>query len=379
MISIPLPFVISLLLGILATLIYVRREKKEKAAFIFLTLCTLTTAIVGMRWTFDIAALRFLQPLLASLIPATAWYCFSQAYGTKRIRLVHFIAPFAVMLAALTYPFWRPPIDPILTLLYIGYGIALIKASMNSQTIPQNVSLSEIEKAQKAERIAGLMLLFSAFIDGALAVDFAVYQGEHAVYILMVGHTLLLPVLSLAVVIVSLSIRSSDHDDEALSRNKEETDHENADQKSTTPQPMRENKSGIASQPKEISQTSEPNETEVNNIIRQLDELMISKEVFLDPDLTLDRLARKLIIPARQISNAVNQAYGRNLSQVINEYRIERAKTLLENTKDPITQVYLNSGFQTKSNFNREFARVTQQTPSAYRRANSKLIEHSAA
>jgi len=371
MISIPLPFVITLLLGILAAVLYVRQEEKEKPAFLFLTLCALTTAIVGMRWTLDLAILRSLQPLFASLIPATAWYCFSQAHGKKHIHFIHFIAPLVVMIAALTYPFWRPPIDPILTLLYIGYGFALIKASLNSKAVPENVSFSEIEKAQKAERIAGFMLLFSAAIDGALAIDFAFFQGEHAVYILMIGHTLLLPILSLAVVIVSLSIRSHDHDEEPLT-----PDQPDQKKDATAPSSVTTEDTKYTDPPlKEKSNNTTLDETEVDVIIKKLDGLMTDKEVFLDPDLTLDRLARKLIIPARHISNAVNQVHGRNISQVINEYRIERAKQLLENTLDPITQVYLNSGFQTKSNFHREFTRITQQTPSAYRRSNSKVLE----
>jgi AraC-like DNA-binding protein len=109
----------------------------------------------------------------------------------------------------------------------------------------------------------------------------------------------------------------------------------------------------------------------VKDIVHKIDVLLTTKEVFLDPDLTLDRLARKACIPARQISAAINQVYGRNVSQVVNEYRIERAKTLLTSSDKNITQIYLDSGFQTKSNFNREFNRVTQQTPSAFRRSNA--------
>ena len=36
----------------------------------------------------------------------------------------------------------------------------------------------------------------------------------------------------------------------------------------------------------------------------------------------------------------------------------------------PVTSVMFESGFQIKSNFNREFLRVTGMSPSEYRRAN---------
>ncbi|MEZ8387612.1 helix-turn-helix domain-containing protein, partial [Vibrio splendidus] len=42
-------------------------------------------------------------------------------------------------------------------------------------------------------------------------------------------------------------------------------------------------------------------------------------------------------------------------------------KTLLMQSDEAITDIFLSSGFQTKSNFNREFSRITGQTPSEYR------------
>ena len=92
--------------------------------------------------------------------------------------------------------------------------------------------------------------------------------------------------------------------------------------------------------------------------------------LFLDPDLTLAKIARKVGIPARQISAAINRTASQNVSQWVNHYRIEHAKKLLATTSAPITQIYLDSGFQTKSNFHREFSRLTKQTPSAYRDAS---------
>jgi AraC-like DNA-binding protein len=229
----------------------------------------------------------------------------------------------------------------------VGYGSALIHASFKASRIPEQVRLSDIDKALKAERLAGAMLLMSAMIDGALAVDFSIFSGEHALIILAVGHAALLPVLAIAVIMISLSIAPSIN----------ETPYQDGNEPFITEQKDKPN--------------HQLTDDEVKDIVHKIDALLTTKEVFLDPDLTLDRLARKACIPARQISAAINQVYGRNVSQVVNEYRIERAKTLLTSSDKNITQIYLDSGFQTKSNFNREFTRVTQQTPSAFRRANA--------
>jgi AraC-like DNA-binding protein len=56
-----------------------------------------------------------------------------------------------------------------------------------------------------------------------------------------------------------------------------------------------------------------------------------------------------------------------NVSQFINEARVGEACRLLRETDLQITQIIYASGFNTKSNFNREFVRVTSSTPSEWR------------
>lgn len=89
--------------------------------------------------------------------------------------------------------------------------------------------------------------------------------------------------------------------------------------------------------------------------------------IFTDPNLTLDRLAKRVRLPARKISAAINQSRGVNVSQYINEFRINHAANLLTATLDPVTKVADQSGFLTRSNFYREFQRIHGMTPAAYR------------
>lgn len=104
-------------------------------------------------------------------------------------------------------------------------------------------------------------------------------------------------------------------------------------------------------------------------IMHRLTTLLQAQTLYLDPNLTLAQLARKAGIPARQISAAVNRQCGLNVSQWINQYRIDKARQLLKETDFSITEIYGMAGFNTKSNFNREFSRITAMTPSAYRRS----------
>ena len=91
--------------------------------------------------------------------------------------------------------------------------------------------------------------------------------------------------------------------------------------------------------------------------------------LYLDPDLTLARLARRMTLPAKQVSAAVNRVTGENVSRLINGYRIRHACERLA-AGDGVTTAMLASGFNTKSNFNREFLRVTGMSPSRWTSAS---------
>ena len=92
--------------------------------------------------------------------------------------------------------------------------------------------------------------------------------------------------------------------------------------------------------------------------------------IFRDPDLTLGRLAKRLVVPARQISQAVNRSTVLKGSHCVNNRRIEEVCHTLAMSEVSVTGAMLDAGFLTKSNFNREFRRVTGKTPSAWRKAN---------
>ncbi|WP_298260243.1 AraC family transcriptional regulator [uncultured Litoreibacter sp.] len=106
---------------------------------------------------------------------------------------------------------------------------------------------------------------------------------------------------------------------------------------------------------------------EDHELLRRLDHLMRDNQIFTDPDLTLARLGRRLHCPARSVSKAINLIHKENVSRYINRFRVSYAALLLKTTDRPVTDIMLESGFQSKSSFNTEFRRLTGQTPSTYR------------
>jgi AraC-like DNA-binding protein len=102
-------------------------------------------------------------------------------------------------------------------------------------------------------------------------------------------------------------------------------------------------------------------------LVARLEALMTDRELWRDADLTLSRVARRMAVPAKALSAAVNRVRGENISRVINRWRISHAAARLQ-AGASVTEAMLDAGFNTKSNFNREFLRVMGQSPTDWRR-----------
>lgn len=106
-------------------------------------------------------------------------------------------------------------------------------------------------------------------------------------------------------------------------------------------------------------------------LLRRLLELFQSEKPYLDPELSLDALSRRLSIPPKHLSQIVNEQLGRNFNEWINGWRVDEAKRRLIDQKSvhlSIVAIGEASGFRSKSTFNAAFRRETSMTPSEYRR-----------
>jgi AraC-like DNA-binding protein len=106
----------------------------------------------------------------------------------------------------------------------------------------------------------------------------------------------------------------------------------------------------------------------------RLQAFMARERPYLDPNLTLAQLARKLRVPAKALSATINRATGENVSRFVNAERIRHAQSLLLRG-ETVTEAMLASGFNTKSNFNREFLRVAGASPSDWLKASGTIVE----
>lgn len=102
----------------------------------------------------------------------------------------------------------------------------------------------------------------------------------------------------------------------------------------------------------------------------QIDRAMRTDKPYLMPDITLDILAGKLAIPAKDLSMVINRHFGSHFYEFVNGYRIEEATRILsspEGKDKTITDIYLDVGFNSKSVFNTFFKKIVGMTPSQYR------------
>ncbi len=112
-------------------------------------------------------------------------------------------------------------------------------------------------------------------------------------------------------------------------------------------------------------------EDEAEKLVRSLEDYMTEQKPYLDANLTLPDLAAKLQVPSHHLSRVINEKQGSNFYEYINRYRVEEVKTKLSDTS--ITNLSLlgiayESGFNSKSAFNRVFKKMTGMTPSEFKK-----------
>jgi AraC-like DNA-binding protein len=106
--------------------------------------------------------------------------------------------------------------------------------------------------------------------------------------------------------------------------------------------------------------------------LKRLRHSMESEKAYTDGNLTLQKLADQLSIPAPHLSQVVNEQLNQNILDFINTHRVEEVKRRL---LDPhlkhlsILAIAEDAGFNSKSSFNAVFKKHTNLTPSEYRKS----------
>ncbi len=106
----------------------------------------------------------------------------------------------------------------------------------------------------------------------------------------------------------------------------------------------------------------------------QLIDLMEKEKVYLEPNLNLPDLAKRMDLNPRYLSQVINENACMNFYDFVNQFRVEEAKKAIldpQNAHQDILTIAFDAGFSSKATFNTLFKKNTKLTPSQYRKSNT--------
>jgi AraC-like DNA-binding protein len=122
---------------------------------------------------------------------------------------------------------------------------------------------------------------------------------------------------------------------------------------------------------KALYATSGLDEGTLNQWADRLNEEMLSQKLFLENDLTLPQLARRIRIKSHHLSQVLNQQIGKSFYDYVNEARIQYARELLIDTKQSVLDVAFACGYNNKASFYKAFSQYVRTTPLKYRKLHA--------
>lgn len=109
----------------------------------------------------------------------------------------------------------------------------------------------------------------------------------------------------------------------------------------------------------------------ITELCQKISICMENEKLYKDPELSLGNLTNIINTNTKYLSYCINNYFGKNFSNFINEYRVQEAIRLINS--EHISQYTLEaiaelSGFKSRSAFIAAFKKVTGQTPSQFKK-----------
>jgi AraC-like DNA-binding protein len=110
---------------------------------------------------------------------------------------------------------------------------------------------------------------------------------------------------------------------------------------------------------------------EASRILNAIEEVMQQQKTFLEPGITIDKLADLVNTNRHCLSQVLNERLAKSFYDYINQYRVNEAKKLLLDEKysnQKIASIAYDAGFNSLSAFNEVFKKTAGVTPSQFRK-----------
>lgn len=145
------------------------------------------------------------------------------------------------------------------------------------------------------------------------------------------------------------------------------------------PPHLLEDSSAAVPQVEHVPSSSDPlqhfNPKELEYMHQRVTILLEEEEIYLNEELTLGILAEQIPTTDKKLSALLNHYMNTNFYDLINSYRITAVKNKLSATEFEhltILAIAFDSGFKSKTSFNRIFKKETGLSPSAYKKKATK-------
>lgn len=287
---------------------------------------------------------RPLLPLTATLLPLLCCAALAQATGQRP----RYLPAGALLLAMLTVQLWLPQaIDWLLPAVWLGCAARLMLRLRGDSDAFYQVSLSRSALTARGWRVAAWLLVAVAVLDTTVALLYGFAGGAGTGGVLAAGNLLICGLFSLLLVLAPAA----------------------------SPAPETATAAEVTVGAAAAPTASDGRDASQDRAILAAVESLMQQGLYQRADLSLLMLARKAGIPARQVSAAINAVHRQSVSHYVNGWRIRAAARLLTESDAPVIAIMEQAGFQTKSNFNREFRRITGVTPTDWRSRHSEQAE----
>ena len=107
-------------------------------------------------------------------------------------------------------------------------------------------------------------------------------------------------------------------------------------------------------------------ETPEAQLFMRLERLVVERQLFRKPELSLDELCTEVGSNRTYVSACVNKEAGMNFTSWINKIRIDDVIKAIRAGEHDLTALYIVAGFASQTSFYRNFKLVTQMTPKQY-------------
>lgn len=124
---------------------------------------------------------------------------------------------------------------------------------------------------------------------------------------------------------------------------------------------------------KENTQTEDyaPRQINFQHLAEQITQVLQDKELYLNPDLKINELAKLLFTNRNYIYQAITNELHTNFAELINSMRINKAKQLIQEHPELTNpEIASMSGYNSESSFYRNFKEITGITPSQWKARN---------